>query len=409
RLDVNDQVTGKMEYGVDMKLPHLICGKILRSPYAHAKIISIDTAAAEQMPGVRAVCTAADFPYNAFGFSHMDQPVLAEKKVRYAGEPVVAVAADTEATAEEALRLIKVDYEQLPVVMDPLAALKPDSCPIHDGANLVTHIKIIKGDIERGFAESDEIIEEHFSTPSVEHVHLEPHVAIAEYTSLGEFVIWTSTQRPFTLAEGIAKILKISQNKIRIIVPKIGGGFGGKNEITMEPVAMVLAQKSRRPVKIEFSRDEEFLGTTNRHAYLTTYKTGVKKDGTLLARHIDILSDSGAYVGWGQWTLQKAGVFASGPYNIPNIRIDGRLVYTNKTMGGAMRGFGTPQVGFAYEVHMDTIAKKIGMDPADIRFKNIFHDGSVTSCGQVLQNVNLEKTLRKVVERSGWYERRNQS
>ncbi|MDW7740060.1 MAG: molybdopterin cofactor-binding domain-containing protein [Bacillota bacterium] len=407
RLDVLDQLTGRMVYGVDMKMPGMLYGKIMRSPHAHAKIVEIDTSAAEKLPGVHSICKAEDFPYNAFGFSHMDQPLLAEGKVRYVGEPVVAVAADTEEIADEALNLIKVTYEQLPVIIDPIEALKPDACPIHEKGNLVTHIKFIKGDIDKGFAESDEIIEEHFKTPSVEHVHLEPHVAIAQYSTEGEYTVWTSAQRPFTSAEGVAKILKVPQSKIRIVATKIGGGFGGKNEITMEPVAMVLARKAKRPVKIEYSREDEFLGSTNRHAYHLTYKTGFKRDGTFMARHIDIISDSGAYVGWGQWTLQKAGVFATGPYNIPHVRIDGRLVYTNKTMGGAMRGFGTPQVGFAYEAHMDTIAKKLNMDPADLRFKNIFHDGSITSSGQVLNNVNLEKTLRKVVEESGWYERRN--
>lgn len=407
RRDVIEQVTGAMKFGVDTVLPGMIYGKLLTSPLPHARIVNIDTSKAEKLPGVRAICTAENFPHDLSEGDYYDQPsVLASKKVRFYGEPILGVAADTPSIAEEALQLIKIEYEALPFILDPLEALKTDSYPIHKGSNIVAHNTFSKGDIEKGFEQADEFIIETMRTQQQEHVHLEPHAVVAEYNrNLDFYTLWLSTQKPFNIAKYISIVLQIPQNKFRIITTNVGGAFGGKGEITLEPVSMILAKKARRPVKMEYTREEEFLCSTNRHSYIMTYKTGVKKDGKITARYISILSDCGAYTVSGKRTLKKACVFAAGAYDIPNIKVDASLVYTNKTSGGAVRGYGTPQVYFASETHMDTIAVKLKMDPMEFRLKNIFKDGNVNITGQVLSNVKAEKTLRKVIERSGWFER----
>jgi CO/xanthine dehydrogenase Mo-binding subunit len=404
RHDAILQVTGRAEYGVDLTRPGMLFAKMLRSPHARAKIVALDTSRAESLSGVAAVITAKDVPNNRFGFTHLDQPLLAEDRVRYQEEPVAAVAAASLEVAEEALNLIRVEYEPLPGVFDPLDALNDDAPRVHEEceSNIAAHVKIRHGDIEQGWPEADEVVEETITTQMVEHGHIEPHAAVAEMDSRGVLTVHSSVQRPFLVATDLGKILKMPQNRIRVVVTAVGGGFGGKNEISLEPYICLLTLKTKRPVKLVYTREEEFQATTVRHPYIVKFKSGVKRDGRLVARQVEIISDSGAYVSWGESTLSKASIHAAGPYQIPHVKIDGYLVYTNNKVGGAMRGFGVPQLGFAYECHTDTVAERIEMDPLEFRLKNIIVDGATLPTGQVLDKVFLKETIHEAVKLAGW-------
>lgn len=404
RHDAVLQVTGRAEYGVDITRPGMLFAGLLRSPHPHAKILYLDTSRAESLPGVAGIITAEDVPNNRFGFTHLDQPLLAGDRVRYREEPVAAVAAESLEAAEEALDLIRVEYEPLPGVFDPLDALKEDAPRVHKEreSNIASHIKIRYGDIEQGWQESDELVEETITTQMVEHGHLEPHAAVAEMDPRGVLTVHSSVQRPFLVATDLGKILKMPLNRIRVVATAVGGGFGGKNEISLEPYICILAMKTQRPVKMVYTREEEFQATTVRHPYIVRFKSGVKRDGRLAARQVEIISDSGAYVSWGESTLSKAAIHAAGPYQIPHVKIDGYLVYTNNKVGGAMRGFGVPQLGFAYECHTDTVAERLGMDPLEFRLKNLIEDGSTLPTGQVLEKVFLKDTVRQAVKLAGW-------
>ncbi len=402
RSDAVLQVTGKSQYGQDVFRPGMLHALILRSQHAHAKVLKIDTSAAEKLAGVKAVITHKDVPHNRFGFSHQDQPLLVDEKVRHYGDAVAAVAAESWEAAEEALRLIKVDYQPLPAVFDPLEAMKPDAPKIHGESNQASHLKIRTGDVEQGWKESDVIFEERMSTPMVEHAHIEPHAAYAEILPSGELLVMTAVQRPFLVASDLGKLLQMPMNNIRVVTTAVGGGFGGKNEFSMEPILAILAMKTGKPVKMVFTREDEFNASTVRHPYLLKYKSGLKKDGTLVARQVEIVSDSGAYVSWGESTLTKACVHAAGPYRIPHVRIDGYVVYTNKPVGGAMRGFGVTQLGFAYEVHMDTLAAELGLDPVEFRLKNLLVDNCALPTGQVLETITVSECVKRAVELSGW-------
>lgn len=401
RHDAHLQVTGQSVYGDDVVRPNMLYAKALRSEYAHAKIISIDTSRAEQFPGVKGVITSKDIKLNEFGFTHLDQPVLAEDKVRYFGDAVAVVAAETLDIAEEAIGLIEVKYEPLEGVFDAIEAMKDDSPKIHGDSNIASHIQIKDGDIEQGWKEADLIIEEDLTTPRVEHAAIEPHIAVAEVDMFGELIVWSTVQRPFTIAADLSKILEMPLNKIRIIATDIGGGFGGKNETSIEPYVALLAMKTKRPVKMSFTREDEFNVSTIRHPYLINMKTGVKKDGTIVARQVKIISDAGAYVSWGESTLSKASIHACGPYVIPNVSVEGYLVYTNNPVGGAMRGFGVPQLGFAYEAHTDTVADRLGMDPIEFRLKNVMVDGSFMPTGQAIEKVTIKETIDQALTLAG--------
>jgi CO/xanthine dehydrogenase Mo-binding subunit len=394
---------GQTQYIDDITFPHMIHAKILRSEHAHARIISIDTSEAEAMPGVLATLTGKEVPVNSFGPTYQDQPVLADTVVRHRGDGVAAVAAVTEQIAADALEKIKVEYEPLPAVFDPLEALEEDSVKVHPpNSNIYATKTIKKGDVEAALAASDHVFHRRFTTQMVEHVPLEPHASIATWDGNGRVSIWSSLGRITLGREDLARTLRMPQSKIRLVGTIVGGNFGGKNEITNEPILALLAKKSGRPVKAVYTRGDEFISSTIRHPFIMDYTTGVDKAGKILARKIRLVLDGGAYCSWTGTTIGKGSILAPGPYNIDNVLVEAYAVYTNKTTTGAMRGFGAPQVCFAYESQMDDIARKLGIDPLEIRLRNGFTEGSSSPTSQTLQSVALKESLAQAAERFGW-------
>jgi CO/xanthine dehydrogenase Mo-binding subunit len=396
---------GQTQYIDDLAFNGMLHARIKWAGIASARIRSIDTSAAQAMPGVMAVLTGREIPVNSFGATLQDQPVLADERVFHAGDGVAAVAAVTEQIATEALEKITVEYEPLPAIFDPLEALKEDALMVHPPHSNIYATKVIrKGDIEKGFAASDRIFESRFRTQMVEHVSLEPHAAIADWDANGRLTVWSTLGRITLGRADLARTLKLPMSRIHVIATIVGGNFGGKNEITQEPVLALLSKKAGRPVKGVYTRGEEFTSTTTRHPFIMDYKTGVTRDGRILARKVRLVLDGGAYCSFSETTLGKACILASGPYKIENLLVEAFAVYTNKTVAGAMRGFGAPQTCFAYESHMDDIAAALGLDPLDIRLLNAFDEGSASPTGQVLQSVVVKQSLLKAAERFGWKE-----
>jgi CO/xanthine dehydrogenase Mo-binding subunit len=399
---------GQTKYIEDLTFPGMLHAKIKRAGIASALIKRIDTSEAEAMPGVAAVLLGREIPVNSFGPSLQDQPVLCDERVFHAGDGVAAVAAVTEQIALEALEKIKVEYEPLTPVFDPFEAMKDDAPRVHPPASNIYARKIIKkGDIEKGFAESYRIFEARYSTQMVEHVPLEPHASIGMWDSNGRLTVYSSLGRITLGRADIARTLRLPVNRVHIVATIVGGNFGGKNEITVEPVVGLLAKKTGRPVKAVFSRGEEFTSSTTRHPIVMDYKTGVSREGKILARQVKLYLDGGAYCSWSETTLGKACILSPGPYNIENVQAEAFVVYTNKTVTGAMRGFGAPQVCFAYESQMDDIAKALGIDPLEIRLRNVFGEGSISPTGQVLHSVVVRDSLERAAERYGWQEGRS--
>ena len=394
---------GQTKYIDDMYLPGMLYAKIKRAGIASARILSVDTSEAEKMPGVVAVLTGKDVPVNSFGPSLKDQPVLADTRVFHSGDGVAAVAAVTEQIATEALEKIKVEYEPIRPVLDPLESLELETPGVHAPNPNVYWQKVIKkGDVEKGFAESYRIFEGRYRTQMVEHVPLEPHSSIATWDANGRVTIYSTLGRITLGRADLSRTLALPMSRIRIIATIVGGNFGGKNEITTEPVVALLAKKTGRPVKCTFTRPEEFTSSTTRHPFVMDYKTGVSRQGKLIARQIRLVLDGGAYCSWSETTLGKACILSAGPYEIENLHAEAYVVYTNKTMTGAMRGFGAPQVCFAYESHMDDIAKALGIDPLEIRLMNALKEGSLSPTSQVLHSVVVAETLKQAAARFGW-------
>lgn len=423
RVDASVKVTGDAVYGYDLSFPGMLCGKVLRSQYAHAKILNIDPSKASRLPGVRAVTIGKEVPY-IYGhpLGLVDQPFLAIDKVRYRGEAVAAVAAVDEEIAEEALSLIKVEYEELPAVFDPIEAMNPDAPILHEeihlykhafefepikGTNICQHAKLRKGDIEQGFRESDFIFENTFKTQIVAHSCLEPHVAVAAVDVNSRITIWVPHDSPHACRSELAHALKIPLSQVRIIVPFMGGGFGSKGGLTIEPVAVALAMKTKgKPVKVAFTRSENFMSTLVRHPTIIQMKMGVKKDGTLWACQIKGVWDTGAYSEKGPRISSRGTYTGAGPYRIPHLHCDGYCVYTNNPISGAFRGFGVPQAAWAYESQMDIIAHKLGMDPLEIRLKNALGTGDLSPTGEVLKAVGLKECLQKAADEIDWSKRK---
>jgi len=416
RIDAKDKVTGKLKFIADIKYPDALFGAVLRSPYPHAIIKKIDTSKAEAQPGVVAVVTAKDIPgRNSWGAIIPDQPVVCGDKVRYVGDAVALVAAVDEKTAFKALELIEVEYEELPAVFSPVDALKSSAPKIHETGNLITTSRVIKGDVEKGFSEADIIIERTYTVPFLEHAYLEPDVAIAIPGDDGTITVKGPMQAPFTVRRNVAPVLGLPINRVRCIATPLGGGFGGKEDSPIDTCvrAAVLAWKTGRPVRLEYSREEIMVSTCKRHPMILKVKIGAKKDGTFTALEGEIYNEQGAYASLGPVLPPAGGVHAhavvmlAGPYEIPNVKVEGYLVYTNHPYGGAMRGFGAPQANFAHECLVDELADILKMDPYELRMKNAFKLGSITATGQVLdQSVGLRETMEETKKIFKWDEKR---
>ena len=418
RVDARDKARGTAIYIVDMKFAGMLHGKVLYSKYPHARIVSIDTSRAKSLPGVRAVITGQDMPF-LHGESLHDQPFLAVGKVRYMGEAVAAVAAVDEETAEAALDLIEVAYEELPAVTDPREAMKQGAPILHEklgeyyhppvispvpGTNICNRTQVRKGDIEQGFKEADYIYEDTFTTQMTQHATIEPHAAVCMVTPDGKLTLWGNNDSPYRARREIAVALKLPLHRVRIVgAPYIGGNFGGKGGLKAEAIAVALAWNLRgRPVRVVFTREEEFCSSVVRHPTVITLKTGVKKDGAIVARQTTCLWDTGAYAEKGPTVSRMGGASSAGVYDIPHVSIDSYCVYTNNQVSGALRGYSGPQTAWAYESQMDMIAQRLGLDPVQIRLKNAYDEGSIHSGGQVLHDVTLKTCLNKVAEVMEW-------
>jgi len=383
KVDAPAKVTGTAVYTIDMRLPGMLHAKVLGSPHAHARIKYVDLSMARSLPGVVAAICHQDVPHIPFSTaghpsdSTPDDTYIFDEKVRYVGEPVAAVAAETLEIAEKALSLIKVEYEPLPSVFDVFEALKPGAPVIHDQFPDNIHGDFTKevGSVERGFEEADLILEEEFEMPIVQHCTLETHGCIASLESSGRLVVWSSTQIPFTLRRILAKGLDISASRINVIKPAVGGGFGGKQDVVHEPICAALALKTGRPVRFFCDRKEDITITRTRHSCVIRMKTGVMSDGTLTARQMEMFTNSGAYSSHGPIVTIYAGVMWAPLYRCSNIKFVGKTAYTNLTVGGAFRGYGVPQAYYANECHFNNLSRKLGMDPVEFRLKNLVEKG----------------------------------
>lgn len=401
RLDATEKVTGIAKFGDDIKIPQMLYGRILRSCHAHAKILNIDTSEAEKLSGVKMVITNKDFPDIIYGMYQDDQRIFARDKVNYYGEAIAAVAAEDPDIAQLAIDLINVKYEKLPVVLNPEEAIRKGAYQIHKKykGNIAAKRKIRKGDVNKAFQKADYIFENTYTTSMVDHVPIETHVAVAESDPSGFVTIWSPTQAPFNNRFLLSRILQIPMNKIRIIQTSIGGAFGGKQELMAEPAAVILAKKTKRPVKVICDRVEEFTASTVRHPFKMIYKTGVSKEGKILTRKIKLIQDCGAYNDLGEGVLRYATIMAAGPYCIDHVWIDGYLVYTNKNIGGVMRGVGVPQVCFAGECQLDLIARKLKIDPLDLRLKNALKNRDISPNGQKMIGIGYVETLEMIKDK----------
>jgi carbon-monoxide dehydrogenase large subunit len=416
RVEGESKVNGKAKYAVDVVVPGMVWGKLLRSPIASGKIKRIDTGKASALPGVHAVITGADCAGLRIGRRVYDMPILADGEVRFIGEKVAAVAADSEQIAEEAVNLIEVEYEETEPLLDPVEALRPGAKLIHpdvnsykglpkpltEPANDFIYVTWGKGDIETGFRQADVIVENTFRTPVVHHAYIEPHSCVVSTAPDGSAEFWSCSKVPYGVREQVANALRIPQEKLVFNPVYIGGDYGGKGDFMDLAVVYLLSKKAGRPVKLVMDYEEEFAAGNPRHASIVHVKTGVKKDGTLVAAHLNFIFDSGAYGAFKPNGFLNGPHLAAGPYRIPHVFIEEHMVYTNKIPCGHMRSPGDPQAFFANESQMDLVAKKIGMDPIEFRRKNFMRDGDIDPVGEEISYIKAEETLRRALDDSGY-------
>ena len=403
RVDGIDKVTGKAKFIGDLDIPGMLYGRILRSPYPHARILSVDSSGAESLDGIVSVLTSKDIldldPY------YNGRPVIAMEKVRYVGEPVAAVAAENEESAEEALSLIRVIYEELPIAGGLEGALREGAPLIHENSkgNICSHEHIEKGDVGQGFAESDRVFEDTFTFPMVYHYAMEPHAVIAEVKEEG-ITVWSSAQHPFQVRGDIARIFRSPVGKVRLHIPYLGGGFGSKSYTKFEPLVVALARKAGRPVRI-CNTVAESMVTVRRHGARIRLKTGVKSDGTLVAREAEIHLDTGGYADNGPAVAIRAATRVLGPYRYFHIRSDAYSVYTNSGGAGSFRAIGAPQSIFASESQLDIIAASLSMDPSELRLKNLLNKGEEVRPKLRAIDANIASGLKKLLSASQWKKR----
>lgn len=404
RVDAKGKVTGALEYAADMVMPRMLHIHLVRSREVHAEIVNIDYQKALKMPGVEAVITSEDVPgADGFGVYYHDQPVLAKNKIRFYGEPVAAIVAETLEEAEEAEGLIEITYKKLPVVSCMEDAMERKSV-VHDAHpdNVVSTSSVIKGDVEKGFCNSDIIIEQEYSTQCVEHAYLETEAGLAYCDPEGVLVVKSCDQDITHHRMLLAKILDMPINKIRVIMTPVGGGFGGKEDMIYQGILAIAALKTKRPVKLVFSRSDSMIGSCKRHPVFIHHKIGLSKEGKIQAAEIHIKSDGGAYCFSTKGTVAKSAILGAGPYEIANVKVISRGYYTNNTPSGAMRTFGILQPTFAMESTMDICSQRLGIDPIELRLINGLKDGAATHTGQVLGKVSYCETLKECARMAAW-------
>ena len=414
RADGVEKVTGGARYVADLTRPGLLHAKLLLAGVAHARLRGIDTSAARALPGVLAVVTQDDVPDVRYGAFVKDRTLFARDVIRFEGEIVAAVAAVTAEIAEAACRLIVLDLEELPPLVDPEAALAEGAPLVHPGwqsyeadgvvreGNACARMTSVKGDVEQGFAEADLVVHETYATDMSHAAPIEPHVVLAEWQG-GAVTVWSSTQAPFGARAGVARTLQLPESKVRVVVPTLGGGFGGKCDFHFEAHAAVLARAAGRPVLLQLTRREEFLATDKtRHPITVDIETGVKSDGTITARRARIVLDGGAYTSDSLYSAELALMTAAGPYRIPHFAAESVTVYTTRTPAGSVRAPGGPQVCWAVEQHMDVLAERLGLDPVELRRRNLVRDGDSGPTGQHFREPAALACLERAAELAGW-------
>jgi CO/xanthine dehydrogenase Mo-binding subunit len=426
RYEGLNHVTGATRYVDDVFVPGTLVVKALRSPVHKGNIVRLDTTKAEKLPGVVGIVTAADVPCNSYGFLTLDQPVMAETDVRYKGEPIAAVAAQNVDAAIEAVELIDLEIEEQTPVFDVFEAMKPDAPKVRPDGNILKIDgrdcrRIVFGDIEKGFAEADEVVESDYLFPSQEHAALETQVSLAVPESDGRLTIYTVTQGLYFLLRQLNRILgqgndvserwsgriqysyrgKLGFCDLKYVGGTVGGGFGGKSDHHADPITALLALKTGKPCKWRWTREEEMLFSTRHCPWLMSFKDGVKKDGRIVARYVKSIHDAGAHTGLSSYVVDKHCYYLIGPYHIPNVLVEGYVVYTNRTPTGAIRGFGLTPGTFATEVQIDKVAERIGMDPWEIRFVNAVKNGDHLATRRELDSVYLIETMQALAKWAG--------
>ena len=418
RIDAHEKVTGEAIFTDDMAFgPGLLFGRIVRSPHPHAKILRIDTKAAEKMPGVRAIVTGEDSG-DHIGLYLKDRFIFCRDRVRYVGDPVAGVVADTEEHAELACRAIKVEYEVLDPVLSPLKGMEKDASVLHPelgtygvadfidpvpGTNVANHFKVRKGNVEAAWSKCKVIVEREFKVPHIQHVPLETHIAVARVEQDGKIVLWSSSQSPFAQRNLIAEAMGMSQSDLRVISPYVGGGFGSKAGVSVEGIAAVMAKKvPGHPVKLRLTREEEFYCSFVRQGLIARTKVGAAADGELLAMKTEYYWDAGAYTEYGVNITRASGYSSTGPYRIPNVEADSYCVYTNHPVGGPMRGFGMPEIHWGIEQIMDMVADELGMDNVEFRLKNCLRGGDHNVTGMLMHPIGLSECIQKAADAIRW-------
>jgi CO/xanthine dehydrogenase Mo-binding subunit len=419
KIEGAEKVTGHTPYTADVQLPGLLWGKVLRSPHAHARIISVDASAAKSVPGVLAVITAQDIPYVLAGRRLKDVPPLARDVVRFVGERVAAVAAETPEAAEEAISLIQVEYEELEAIVDPLEAIKPGAPILHpelhsyqglppnlpaDVPNIHSYLERRRGDMDAGFAEADQIIESTYACAMMHQAYLEPHSCLVNIDDEGRVHVWATNKSPYTLRSQVAAALELEPDKVVVEHTRIGGEFGGKGAVMDIPIAYHLARLTGRPVRIVMSYVEELTAGNPRHPSVIRFKTGVKNDGTITAHEAITVFDSGAYGGFKPVpdVSLGGGVKTGGCYRIPNLLLQAYIAYTNHIPGGFMRAPGDPQATFATESHFDVVARTLGVDPLGFRRRNVIQQGDASPSGPTWSDMIAPDVLESAIKASHW-------
>ena len=411
RIDAVQQVTGHAQYIPDLDRPNMLYGAILRSPIPHGRILNVDLSKAKQVTSVKAMITAEDIPDTRLGFQmgEANKRPLTGDKVRYIGDEIVAVAAESLESAQEACSLINIDLEPLPAVFDPESALHPDAPVIHSNrpGNISGEFHKIFGDVEEGFSKSDHTFEATYRTTGVAHCCMETRGALAEFDIEGRLTLWSTTQFPHVLRDIMSRVLNLPVGKVRVCKAHIGGGFGSRQSMDpVDPLCAFLAMKTGRPVRLTKDRVEEFVSDRIRYPMTITLKTGITSEGRFIARKAVFLTDGGAYNDQGLAVSVSAGSKLSSLYRVPHVKIDGKVVFTNKVWGGAFRGYGNPQITFAIESQIDEIAQELGIDPLEIRLLNANQPGDVTVSGTKLTSCGFSECLSRAAEAAGWEEKR---